>query len=182
MISPILKIAILFFVLHLQIFHVSGLDNSQTGNATYYSSRFWGVKTTSGERYNPYQFTAAHRYFPLGSWVEVKFPKTNKSTIVRVNDRGPYRRGAIIDLSLAAAREIGLVPFGVSKVAIRLIPEIETRLTRAYTLLWLKKFSKRKRNEFEKNLGQNNFNSSISFSLFDTCIFNFGFSVPKSLR
>lgn len=165
MISPILKITSLFFVLHLQIFDVSGLDKRQTGNATYYNSRFWGVKTTSGERYNPYQFTAAHRYFPLGSWVEVKFPKTNQSTIVRVNDRGPYRRGAIIDLSLAAAKEIGLLPFGVSKVAIRLIPEIE--ITDSLRAAWVnrdstnaslhpfvaKKFSKRKRNEVKKNLG-----------------------------
>ena len=125
MISSILKIAILFFVVHLQIFDVSGLEKRQTGNATFYSNRFWGVKTASGDDYNPYQFTAAHRYFPLGSWVEVKFPKTNQSTIIRVNDRGPYRRGAIIDLSLAVAKEIGLVPFGVSKVSIRLIPEIE---------------------------------------------------------
>ena len=125
MISPILKISILLFVIQLQIFEVLGFDKTQTGNATFYNSRFWGVKTTSGEKYNPYLFTAAHRYFPLGSWVEVSFPKTNKSTIVRINDRGPYRRGAIIDISMAAAKEIGLVPFGVSKVSIRLIPEIE---------------------------------------------------------
>jgi rare lipoprotein A len=139
MISSILKIAILFFVVHLQIFDVSGLEKRQTGNATFYSNRFWGVKTASGERYNPYQFTAAHRYFPLGSWVEVTFPKTNKSTIVRVNDRGPYRRGAIIDLSLAAAKEIGLVPFGISKVAIRLIPEIE--ITDSLRAAWVNRDS-----------------------------------------
>ena len=139
MISSILKITILFFVLHLQTFDVSGLEKRQTGNATFYSNRFWGVKTASGERYNPYQFTAAHRYFPLGSWVEVKFPKTNKSTIVRVNDRGPYRRGAIIDLSLAAAKEIGLVPFGISKVAIRLIPEIE--ITDSLRAAWVNRDS-----------------------------------------
>lgn len=125
MISLIVKISILLFVVQLQIFEVSGFDKKQTGNATFYNSRFWGVKTTSGEKYNPYLFTAAHRYFPLGSWVEVTFLKTNKSIIVRVNDRGPYRRGAIIDLSLAAAKKIGLVPFGFSKVSIRLIPEIE---------------------------------------------------------
>ena len=125
MISPILKISILLFVIQLQISVVSGFVKRQTGNATFYNSRFWGVKTTSGEKYNPYLFTAAHRYFALGSWVEVSFPKTNKSTIVRINDRGPYRRGAIIDISMAAAKEIGLVPFGVSKVSIRLIPEIE---------------------------------------------------------
>ncbi len=139
MISSILKIAILFFVVHLQIFDVSGLEKRQTGNATFYSNRFWDVKTASGERYNPYQFTAAHRYFPLGSWVEVKFLKTNKSTIVRVNDRGPYRRGAIIDLSLAAAKEIRLLPFGVSKVSIRLILEIE--ITDSLRAAWVNRDS-----------------------------------------
>lgn len=61
MISPILKISILLFVVQLQMFVVSGFGKRQTGNATYYNSRFWGVKTTSGEKYNPYLFTAAHR-------------------------------------------------------------------------------------------------------------------------
>ena len=139
MISPIFKISILLFVVQLQIFEVSGFDKRQTGNATFYNSRFWGVKTTSGEKYNPYLFTAAHRYFPLGSWVEVTFPKTNKSTNVRINDRGPYRRGAIIDISMAAAKEIGLVSFGVSKVSIRMIPEIE--ITDSLRSAWLKKDS-----------------------------------------
>ena len=139
MISPILKISILLFVIQLQIFEVLGFDKTQTGNATFYNSRFWGVKTTSGEKYNPNLFTAAHRYFPLGSWVEVSFPKTNKSTIVRINDRGPYRRGAIIDISMAAAKEIGLVPFGVSKVSIRLIPEIE--ITDSLSNAWVNRDS-----------------------------------------
>jgi rare lipoprotein A len=139
MISPIFKISILLFVVQLQIFEVSGFDKRQTGNATFYNSRFWGVKTTSGEKYNPYLFTAAHRYFPLGSWVEVTFSKTNKSTIVRINDRGPYRRGAIIDISMAAAKEIGLVSFGVSKVSIRMIPEIE--IADSLRSAWLKRDS-----------------------------------------
>jgi rare lipoprotein A len=139
MISPTFKVSILFCFIHLQGFAHSGLDKRQTGHATYYNSRFWGVKTTSGEKYNPYLFTAAHRYFPLGSWVEVTFPKTNKSTIVRVNDRGPYRRGAIIDISMAAAKEIGLVPFGVSSVSIRLIPESE--MADSLRTAWIKRDS-----------------------------------------
>lgn len=139
MISPILKISIFLFVIQLQIFEVLGFDKRQTGNATFYNSRFSGVKTTSGEKYNPYLFTAAHRYFPLGSWVEITFPKTNKSTNVRINDRGPYRRGAIIDISLAAAKEIGLVSFGVSKVSVRLIPELE--ITDSMRSAWHRKDS-----------------------------------------
>ena len=139
MISPTFKVSILFCFIHIQVFALSGLDKRQRGHATYYNSRFWGVKTTSGEKYNPYLFTAAHRYFPLGSWVEVTFPKTNKSTIVRVNDRGPYRRGAIIDISMAAAKEIGLVPFGVSSVSIRLIPESE--MADSLRTAWIKRDS-----------------------------------------
>jgi len=139
MISPILKISILFCFIHLQVIAFSGLVQRQTGRATFYNSRFWGVKTTSGEKYNPYLFTAAHRSFPLGSWVEVTFPKTNKSTVVRVNDRGPYRRGSIIDLSMAAAKEIGFVTFGVSPVSIRLIPDIE--LTDSLRSAWIKRDS-----------------------------------------
>jgi rare lipoprotein A len=108
----------------------------QKGNATFYHSRFWGVKTYSGEAYHPYKFTAAHKYFPMGAWVEVYFPKTKKSTYVRVNDRGPYRRGAVIDISLAAAKEIGLVSYGVSTVRIRLVSgaELSDSLTKAWAL------------------------------------------------
>jgi len=129
------KILIFFCVIHVQNFSVSGFNQRQTGQATFYSNRFWGDKTKSGEKYNPYLFTAAHRYFPLGSWVEVIFPKTNKSIIVRVNDRGPFRKGAIIDLSMIAAQQIGLIPYGISKVSIRLIPTIE--ITDSLRFTWL---------------------------------------------
>jgi rare lipoprotein A len=139
MISSRLKVSILFCFFHLQAFAFSDFVTRQTGHATFYNNRFWGVKTTSGEKYNPYLFTAAHRYFPLGSWVEVTFPKTNKSTIVRVNDRGPYRRGAIIDISMAAAKEIGLVSFGVSNVSIRLISDND--ITDSMRTIWFKRDS-----------------------------------------
>ena len=122
--------ALFFFRLLLWLSFSSPLlasnSNNQTGNATYYHSRFWGVKTTSGERYHPYKFTAAHKTFPLHSLVEVYFPKTHKKTIVRINDRGPFRRGAIIDLSLAAAKEIGLIRFGVSTLEIKLISDTDS--------------------------------------------------------
>lgn len=108
----------------------------QKGNATFYHSRFWGGKTYSGEVYHPYKFTAAHKYFPMGAWVKVYFPKTKKSTYVRVNDRGPYRKGAVIDISLAAAKEIGLVSYGVSSVRIQLVSdaELSDSLTKAWAM------------------------------------------------
>lgn len=135
---------IFFTVFFSQILSVWGsynlnLDKSQTGYASYYNNRFWSHKTSSGEKYNPYLFTAAHRFFPVGSWVQVIFAKTNKSTVVRVNDRGPFRKGTIIDLSLSAAKEIDLFSYGVSKVTIRLIPELE--ITDSLRSAWFKRDS-----------------------------------------
>jgi rare lipoprotein A len=92
---------------------------TQQGLGTFYHVRHWGSKTTSGEPYHPFVFSAAHRSLPLGTWVEVEFPKTGKKTIVRVNDRGPFLRGGVIDVSKVAAQELGLVSYGISKVKVR---------------------------------------------------------------
>jgi rare lipoprotein A len=89
---------------------------TQQGLGTFYHVRHWGSKTTSGEPYHPFVFSAAHRSLPLGTWVEVEFPKTGKKTIVRINDRGPFLRGGVIDVSKVAAQELGLVSYGISKV------------------------------------------------------------------
>ncbi len=76
----------------------------QTGIASYYS----GARTASGERLNPRALTAAHRHWPFGTRVRVTHLGTGRSTIVRVNDRGPFTRGRVIDLTPAAADAIGL--------------------------------------------------------------------------
>jgi len=99
----------------------------QEGKGTYYHMRFWGRKTTSGEPYHPYVFSAANRTLPFGTWVEVEIAKTGKKTIVRVNDRGPFIRGGVIDLSFIAAQELGLISMGVSKVIVR--PLLSAELT-----------------------------------------------------
>ncbi len=97
---------------------------TQQGLGTFYHVRHWGHKTSSGEPYHPFVFSAAHRSLPFGIWVEVEFPKTGKKTIVRVNDRGPFLRGGVIDVSKVAAQELGLVSYGISKVKVRaLSPE-----------------------------------------------------------
>lgn len=100
-------------------------QQTQKGKGTFYHARFWGGKTTSGEAYHPYKYTAAHRFYPFNSWVEITFPKTEKKTWVRINDRGPFVRGTIIDVSRAAAQDLGLVPYGVSSVHIRLLEDAE---------------------------------------------------------
>ena len=96
---------------------------SVTGVASYYGERFRGRLTASGERYDPDALTAAHRSYPLGTRVRVTNLDNGHSVIVRINDRGPYVAGRSIDLSVRAAREIGLVADGVAKVLIQVVPQ-----------------------------------------------------------
>ncbi len=81
-----------------------------------------GALTASGEQFDETAFTAAHRTLPFGTRVRVTFLKTGKSVIVRINDRGPFIAGRAIDLSRAAAVEIGLQPYGVGTVTIEILP------------------------------------------------------------
>lgn len=93
----------------------------QQGIATYYADKFQGHKTAFGERYDKKQYTAAHRTLPHNSLVRVTGLSNNKSIIVRINDRGPFTRNRVIDLSKAAALEIDLVAHGIMKVSIETI-------------------------------------------------------------
>jgi rare lipoprotein A len=93
----------------------------EEGEASYYAASFEGLRTASGERYSRSAFTAAHRTLPFGTRVKVTHLRTGKTTIVHVNDRGPHRQGRIIDLSEAAARELGILAEGVARVRIEVI-------------------------------------------------------------
>ena len=84
------------------------------GMASYYKS---GKRTANGERFNPNGLTAAHRSLPFGTKLKVTNPRTGRSVVVRVNDRGPFIRGRVIDLSLGAARVIGLTASGVGRIS-----------------------------------------------------------------
>jgi rare lipoprotein A len=84
------------------------------GMASYYKS---GKRTANGERFNPHGLTAAHRKLKFGTKVRVTNVRTGKSVVVRINDRGPFIRGRVIDLSLGAAKVIGLTNSGVAKVS-----------------------------------------------------------------
>ena len=90
----------------------------EVGFATYYASRFAGRQTANGERYDPQQLTAAHPSLPFGTMVEVS-RSDGRRVIVRVNDRGPYGSGRIVDLSLRAAEELGIVHDGKAWVELR---------------------------------------------------------------
>jgi rare lipoprotein A len=86
------------------------------GLASFYGKGFEGKPTASGEPFNPRGFTAAHRTLPFGTCVRVEDKRTGKSVEVRVNDRGPYVAGRIIDLSDAAAAQLGIKGEGVASV------------------------------------------------------------------
>lgn len=90
----------------------------QSGLASWYANRFQGHRTASGEHYDLHALTAAHRTLPIGSYVRVTVVKSARSVIVRINDRGPYARGRVIDLSYAAAAALDLPQAGVLLVRI----------------------------------------------------------------
>lgn len=91
---------------------------SATGVASWYGPGFAGRKTANGERFKPSALTAAHRTLPFGTSVKVTNLANDKSVVVRINDRGPYVGGRVIDLSQGAAKKIGLIATGTGKVKI----------------------------------------------------------------
>ncbi len=101
------------------------LDNAsgfvQRGVASWYGSKFHGRKTASGETYNMHAMTAAHKTLPIPVYVQVKNLENGRSLTVRVNDRGPFVDGRIIDLSFAAAKKLGITLSGTAKVEISVL-------------------------------------------------------------
>ena len=103
------------FTLHSSLLHA---QNVQKGKASYYSKKWTGRKTANGDRLHHDSMTCAHKTHPFGTLLKVTNPDNGKVVIVRVNDRGPYGRDRIIDLSWGAARELGILAKGVAKVEI----------------------------------------------------------------
>jgi rare lipoprotein A len=93
------------------------------GMASYYGNELAGNRTASGERFNPSHLTAAHRTLPFGSRVRVTNVANGDSVIVRINDRGPFSHGRVIDVSHAAAREIGMHRSGTARVKLALLDD-----------------------------------------------------------
>lgn len=90
-----------------------------TGDASYYGNRHHGKRTASGEPFNQAALTAAHRQLPFGTRVKVTNLDNDKSVIVRINDRGPHTRGRLIDVSRAAAEQIGMLRSGTAPVRVQ---------------------------------------------------------------
>jgi len=95
-------------IIHATPVPAKKLKKAQVGKASWYGRIFQHKQTASGEPYDMYQFTAAHRTLPLGSWVRVTDLRTERSVVVRINDRGPVLKSRIIDLSYSAAKLLGM--------------------------------------------------------------------------
>jgi rare lipoprotein A len=104
-------------------------DNApiQKGLASWYGPDFHGLPTAEGEPFNMNAYTAAHRSLPLGTRVRVRNLRNGRAVVVRINDRGPYKRGVIIDLSRRAAGALGMVREGKVPVRVEVVPG-ETRV------------------------------------------------------
>lgn len=96
----------------------------EIGNASYYANCLNGRHTASGEIYDLRKYTAAHRSLPFGTVVRVTMLQNGKSAIVKINDRGPFVKGRVIDLSLASARKLGLIRAGIAKVKIEKLEKL----------------------------------------------------------
>ena len=96
-------------------------ERVQIGVASFYGPKFHGRKTASGEIYNMFALTAAHPTLPFGTIVKVTNLKNKKSVIVRINDRGPFKKNRIIDLSYEAAKRLGFINEGTALVKIEVI-------------------------------------------------------------
>jgi rare lipoprotein A len=96
-------------------------EDEAVGHATWYGDRHHGRTTASGEPFDMHDMTAAHRTLPFGTVVRVIDRKTLKSVVVRINDRGPRKRSLVIDLSKAAARELGILKQGKAPVIVEVL-------------------------------------------------------------
>jgi len=123
-----MKIAVLLFFLMAFSFWGTAQEAPKpvvVGKASFYSDWFDGRLTASGEYFYQQEYTAAHMTLPFGTWVEVTNRENRKSVYLRINDRGPYVKGRIIDLSKAAAKAIGDLNQGVFNVEIRVVQKRE---------------------------------------------------------
>jgi rare lipoprotein A len=123
----------------------SGEAGVEEGFASWYGGKFHGRRTASGEIFDTNLYTAAHKTLPFGTMVRVTNLETGRSTVVRINDRGPFVAGRVIDLSRAAAAAIGMTGSGVARVRVEVIPpgEVAPAVARGSYLIQLGAFRNR---------------------------------------
>jgi rare lipoprotein A len=119
MLKTILKAGLILSLLLIGTISASAKRSYEAqGKASYYANKFHGRRTSSGEFFNQDSLTCAHRTLPFGTYLKVKNQKNGKEVIVRVNDRGPFVKGRVVDLSRAAAEQIGMLQSGVATVEV----------------------------------------------------------------
>ncbi len=106
----------------------------ERGGASWYGPGFHGRRTASGERYDMHAFTAAHRTLPFGTLVRVHSLVNGREVEVRITDRGPYSRNRVIDVSRAAAQELGMLGLGFKEVVLLLVPESAEPVVKAWSV------------------------------------------------
>ncbi len=102
----------------------SAIGYSETGLASWYGPKFHGRQTANGERYNMHALTAAHKILPMNTLVKVENLENGRSVVVRINDRGPFVKNRVIDLSRSAAARLGMLKRGVAKVRLTALGEV----------------------------------------------------------
>ena len=105
----------------LIVFYYFAGPYNEVGIASWYGPGFHGNLTANGEVYDMYRISAAHKTLPFGTIVKVVEIETGRSVVVRINDRGPFVEGRIIDLSKGAAQKLGIVEKGITKVGLRIL-------------------------------------------------------------
>ncbi|TYB31213.1 MAG: septal ring lytic transglycosylase RlpA family protein [Candidatus Mcinerneyibacterium aminivorans] len=133
-------------ILYLLLFIISNLFYAQPetykGYASWYGPNFNGQKTANGETYNMYDLTAAHKTLPFNTYIKVTNLENNKTVVVRINDRGPFIKNRIIDLSYQAAREIDLISKGTCKVKLEVVEKSKKNSQNGTELfIYIAKFS-----------------------------------------
>ena len=113
-----LCVALFSFPLFQNSFSTASAQTVLTGKASFYATKFGGRRTANGEKLHHDSMTCAHRTLPFGTRLRVKNPANGREVIVRVNDRGPFVRGRIVDLSRAAARKLGIIAQGIAVVEV----------------------------------------------------------------
>ncbi len=117
----LLQQLLLLFCLSLSLSVQAQLGETFVGKASYYADRFHGRNTSSGEPYDREEYTAAHRNLPFNTIVELRNTRTQKIAVVKINDRGPFSRNRMIDVSFAAARDLELLASGEAEVEMRVL-------------------------------------------------------------
>ncbi|MEL0166747.1 MAG: septal ring lytic transglycosylase RlpA family protein, partial [Pseudomonadaceae bacterium] len=127
LLKVLLAFSLLLAVTGCSTWRTGGVDGAESGVASYYADQLQGRKTASGERYRHDALTAAHRTLPFGTQIKVTNLANGKSVVVRINDRGPFVRGRVIDLSKSAFGRIGSLSSGLLNVQLRVVSSAPRR-------------------------------------------------------